>query len=297
MAAADSVAGFKVPALGEMLRSSLRRGDSVAVDAAIEAMEHLGAWWPTYVEKTPSARHLRLSSTEVRPGWLVLDLGDALVRAIDEGLRSSAPHTEVDRLVDTFEALCGQCMVSDLEEETRTLMDQLAEAAMTTHQVVAPQTVNILSRPAASLTSLEYAAESAGRSDFAAQALALWTLVVTWVFTQYGHVHPMLFTTPQNFGAAPPWERAEEILDSRDFRERWVNQLHDREVLVQTLETARRLHAGEPLEVDEPKTPDASTRLSRLRYRLVRLLLSGLLPEGPGAEFPKVAGVPPPRAS
>lgn len=93
---ADGATGLVVlrgPLLGEALKAALRRGDSVAVQATLEAIMDMQAAYLSAVQVRPNVRRHSVEDGSRRDNWLAEDLTHALVGAGEDALKILAPPT------------------------------------------------------------------------------------------------------------------------------------------------------------------------------------------------------------
>lgn len=217
---------FRVSALGEMLRSALRRGEGVAVAASLEGLSRIQQAYVAVASERPSIRfhHYDNSGDEGEEGWLGEELSVALTRAGEEALRTLAVEEDIDLIARTLEAVTATATQAGHEVEARDLIEGLARLGVSSHQV-RPETINLWPHSAAALARVEALAEQADLEELAADALAAWGLVCAYPITHFGVPHPAFELSLPAFGPAPPFERARAVIERPDFGRKWNNKL------------------------------------------------------------------------
>jgi hypothetical protein len=219
--------GFRVTALGEMVRAAVRRGEGVAVTAGLEGLERLQDAYINAAAERPDVRLQHLDgAADPREGWLGIEMAESLARAGDEVLRSEAVEHDLNAVADTLERVTEAAVRAHQVPEARALLEALVRVGVSSHQV-RPGTVNLWPQSAPTLARLERAAEEEGLGDLAADALAAWALVVAYPVYHFAHPHPSYFPSVEQLGASPPWKAARHMIESDDFQRAWANKLEE----------------------------------------------------------------------
>jgi hypothetical protein len=252
--AIDLVA-FRVTALGEMVRSAVRRGEGVAVTAGLEGLTRLQNAYIEAAAERPDVRFQRSESGgDPREGWLGIELAETLARAGDEVLRTEAVEHDLNAVAETLEGVTRAAVRAGQSAEGHALIEALIRVGTSSHQV-RPQTINLWPQSAPTLARVERIAEEGGQGDLAADALAAWALVVAYPVYHFGHPHPSFFASAEQLGGAPPWSAGRQIIESGEFQRVWANKLEEASpnhpggtaVSLEAMRLAAK-HRGEPLQ-------------------------------------------------
>lgn len=217
--------GFRVPMLGEMIRAALRRGDGVAVVAALEGLVGFTFVYADAVSEDPSVRDLE-TEDGVRSNWFAEDLATVFQRAGEEALRFGAAEPDLDAIANALETCLVAFVTAELIPEADAMLTASARLGVSSHQV-SSATTNLFSYSAPTLATAEDAAEHVGERNLAARALAAWALVVSYTESHFGREHPQKSTSAKLLGSAPPWKEAADILRSEEWRVRWANKMDE----------------------------------------------------------------------
>jgi len=216
---------YKIPMLGEMARAGLRRGESVAVSAALEGLTTIQL---AYIEASKSDPLLTQQPSEdgkaERDGWLGTDLSATLVRAGEEGLRVGAAEHDLETIAWTTEDAAANAIRAGQTTEAAELIDGVIRLGVTSHQI-RPETINLWPQAAPSLARLEHVAVDAGQPDLPGQAFAGWALTVAYVLVHFGARHPGLDLSIRELSERPPIRAAENLIRSTDWQTKWANKL------------------------------------------------------------------------
>lgn len=233
---------FRVGLLGEMLRASIRRGDSVGAGAALLGLRRFHDAYTRASRENPAARvHVYDDGSSVT-GWLGDPLRDALVDAAQDALVHSAPEEDLDAIIETLGSLASNAIAAHQSEETHELITGVVQIGTASHQLTA-DTHNYVPRPAQVLAVLEALAEQEALDQLAEDALVSWAMVVTYPTTQFDREHPFTDSSVSRFGISPPFDAAIARVGSPEFSERWSSKLREGpRLVIKSLERARRTH-------------------------------------------------------
>jgi len=244
---------FRTGMLAEMLRMALRRGDSVAVAATLEAMIDFQSAYLASRESRPELRVFHTEDGTVREGWLALDLRRALVVAGEEALRVGSSGGDGNAICRTLGVIADRFDDADDFQDVATCMDGLTELATNYLQLGAGGATNLYTEPVFQLAWLEGSAESRKHREAAAHALAGWALGAAYARYHLGReLHPMQPRSIGVFGPDPPWSEALELINAPDWEQRWVNKLSEPESLqhvIAEIGRAAKEHAQRPSTV------------------------------------------------
>jgi hypothetical protein len=212
------------PMLGEMLRLSLRRGDSVAVVSTAEAIEDYTELYVKAVQRNPKLRTYTLEDGRERTRWFVEDLEAALVRAGEDGLRIQAPGADANRVAICLGSVATLLLRGDQRDDAKTCCDGLVMLATATQQVGAY--TNLFPEPAFQLAFEVGEAERNSAPDVAARALAGWGLAMAYpvVHLQVAEVHPMFAASLKVLGRQPPWDEARKLVATAEWQAQFANK-------------------------------------------------------------------------
>jgi len=233
---------FRGPLLGEMARLAVRRGDSVALGATLEAIDQLHAVVLAATETQPELRTFVTDEGAAREGWLADDLSRALVAVADEALRSNATGDDLNAVSATLAKLADGFMRAGDGGSAQTCVRGLAEMG-TSHLQVTAHSTNVNSEPVGQLAWLEAQAEACGDPDTAADTLASWALCAAYVRFHLGaSQHPLQPRSIHAFGPSPPWAGALRLImdDEVGWLRPWANKVGDnvQEVVTEVLRAA-----------------------------------------------------------
>ncbi|UUY02190.1 hypothetical protein LRS13_15885 [Svornostia abyssi] len=214
---------FRLPLLGEMLRLSLRRGDSVATRCIVEALSDARASYIARVAERPGLAEHRTEDGQ-RRGWFVDDHVSMLVNAADDGLTLGIPSFDLNLFARSLSGLAAELIEAGQYEDLPDIIDGLVSQGTTTQQV-GQGYINHFSEPIGQLAFLEEKAERAGQTDVAAYALAGWALTQTYPrFHLELDRYAMWDRSIEAMGPHPPWEGAERCIRSQDWQWKWANK-------------------------------------------------------------------------
>jgi hypothetical protein len=233
---------YKVPALGEMIRAGLRRGESIVVSVALEALVDVQE---AYLRAVAAGQPRQFASDgQVRETWLAEDLALTLSRAGEESLRLGAAEDDVNAVAITLETVSANAIDAGLSDEAKILMEALARLGVTVHQVT-PQVTNLMDKPAPALARLEARAEGIGSAELSSVAIALWATGVAYIENHFEEPHPQFARSIDEFGDAPPWQGAIDLVSSDDFYRRWETKLrYGIEPVIARIQRAAEIRAG-----------------------------------------------------
>jgi hypothetical protein len=232
--------------LGEMLRQSLRREDSIALWGTLDAIIALQETYLTALDYQPSIRSHQGDDGSVRRGWLAEDLTAGLVAAAEQGLRDYAPGHDVNGISRVLGQVARRFIEEDQFDDARRCVQGLIGLETSAHQVTPGGAINWHGPPAEVLADLERVTEEHPAPAEAAYILAGWALVVAYpVFHFELQPHLLWESCIERFGQSPPWGAAEGLLRSRDWVRMWGNkQYRGARPVVAELKKARRDHAA-----------------------------------------------------
>lgn len=215
------------PLLGEMARLSIRRGDSVALHATLEAIDQFAESVIAATEDQPELRTFTTDEGNTRETWLADDLSGVLIMAADEALRANATGEDLNSVSRTLARLANRFLEADDPESTQVCIDGLAQMG-TTHVQITPMATNLNSDPTPQLSWLEAEAEALGDTGTAAHALANWALCAAYPRYHLGAAeHPFQSHSVRSFGPEPPWKDALRLMldQETEWGRRWANKI------------------------------------------------------------------------
>jgi hypothetical protein len=216
---------FRVPLLGEMARSGVRRGESVALVAALEGLLMIQDFYLRVVHARPEIQNQPAEDgSATRAGWLAQDLSAALARTGEDALKSSAAEQDMDAVAEALQTVARRFVEEGLEKEALPVVEAITRLGVTSHQVSA-QAVNIWSYSAPTLARIEALAEERSQGEVAVEAAANWALVVSYAATHFGIEHPLFEPSIGEFGKQPPWDDALGRIEDVAWQQRWANKL------------------------------------------------------------------------
>jgi hypothetical protein len=223
---------FRTGLLAEMLRMALRRGDSVAASATLEAVSDFQSEYLASRESRPELRIFRTDDGTLREGWLALDLRRALVVAGEEALRLGSSGEDGNAICRTLGGIADRFDEAGDSQDGSTCMDGLTELATNYLQLGPGGATNLYTEPVLQLARLEARAEDREHRKAAAHALTGWALGAAYArYHLRRELHPMQPRSIYLFGADPPWGEALELISDPGWQQRWVNKLSDPESL------------------------------------------------------------------
>jgi hypothetical protein len=238
---------FKVPLLGEMLRTSIRRGDSVAVGAGLQALRLFHEAYIRATAVNPGARtHVYEGEPPEEGFWFGDSLRVSLVRAGEEGLGLGAPEEDVNGIAWVLRDAAKRSLEAGQARETRAFVEGLLQMAVTVHQVTTSGTLNFFAAPTQALAGTEGKAEEVGDGEMAVRALASWGLASAYPRFHFNlPEHPTFEFDLQDLGPDPPFDAARVLVQSEEWRRRWSNkQYRGPEPVVKLLDRAARARTG-----------------------------------------------------
>jgi hypothetical protein len=216
---------YKIPMLGEMARAGLRRGESVAVSAALEGLMIIQLAYVDAARSNPIiTRQPSDDRAQERTGWLGADLSAALVRAGEEYLSVEAAEHDLEAIAWTIEEAAKNAIRANQPDEARELNDGIIRLGVSSHQV-RRETVNLWPQAAPSLARTQRVAQERGLLDVSAHALAGWALAVSYMLVHFGARHPGLDLSINEMSEDPPFALAADIIRSNQWQRNWTNKL------------------------------------------------------------------------
>ncbi len=199
---------FRGPLLGEMLRLALRRGDSVAVRASLEAIDDFARLVIEATSAHPELRRFVTDDGAEREGWLAEDLRVAMVAAADTALQCETSGDDLNRIARVLAGIAEAFLLAGDRASAAVCIDGLTEMS-TSHVQVRSDAINVNSEPAGQLSWIEAQAEHHGDRPSATLALAGWALAAAYARYHLGATeHPLHRRSLTNFGPVPPWRDA-----------------------------------------------------------------------------------------
>ena len=149
-----------------------------------------------------------------------------MVAAAVDGLSESrATENDVQGIIDTIERMGERATEAGQPEETEAAIDALMDIATCVQQVQPSGAINHPSRTLTTLAQIEAAAEKHGDAENAKLAIAAMALQLTYVQAQWGLETPVYPIALELLGDDPPFYAAGELVESREWNERWANKL------------------------------------------------------------------------
>lgn len=260
---------YRGPLLGEMARLALRRGDSVAYRAALEAIDQFDEIVCNFAAADARLFGFVTDSGANRQAWLADDLTRALVALADEALKHEVSGRDLNATSRSLAVIAARHLACGDDAGFRLCVDGLAEMA-TTHVQISSATTNLNSEPVGQLSWLEAEAETADERDAAAHTIAAWALGASYARFHIGvEQHPLYDRSIRNFGPQPPWEEALMLIvdDSGGWLRQWANKTRGNEVeVIAEILAAAEDHAdfrGIPRPCLEPTRNTPMTRSER----------------------------------
>jgi hypothetical protein len=110
-------------------------------------------------------------------------------------------------------------------EDADTCIRGLIELATTAHQITPGGVTNHFAEPVAMLAIVEREAEEQNADATATLALAGWLLAVAYTDFHFGiGKHSLWDRSIHEFGPAPPWQAAREMVQSDQWQRTWANK-------------------------------------------------------------------------
>lgn len=218
---------FKVPLIGEMLRTSIRRGDTPAIRAALEGMRQMYMAYIAALGVNRDARIHTYDDGHASEGWMADLLGQGLVHAGEEALSTASSEIDLDEIAMTLGYIALAAVDSELKDEGIGLIDNLLQLATTVHQVAATGTFNLYAKPVSQLALVEAHAEEHAAAEVAIRALAAWGLAAAYPKFHFGwqREHPLFaVSVDKTFGRNPPFDDAIRMVQSDQWIELWANK-------------------------------------------------------------------------
>jgi len=217
---------FRVGLLAEMLRASVRRGDSTSIAAALSGLRRLQTGYIAAAAENPAARFHTYETGEQIEGWLGDPLRGALVRAAEEGMVGNIAEEDSDQIGVALREATVDAIRAGQRKEARELIQGPFQLGVSVYQVVGSGVINVYLKSPEGLVLAEQAAEEAGEVELATEALAAWAVVTSYAQTQFGmDLHPLWVETVGELGSQPPWHAAAELVMSQEFLRRWMNKM------------------------------------------------------------------------
>lgn len=275
---------FRVGLLGEMARSSIRRGDGPGTSAAFSGLNRLTDNYLDGARRDSQVREHEYDGRRV-VGWMGDELHAALVSVGSDALLAGAPESVSTGVAELLERLATTAIGAGWTHEFDEACAALAELGTSVQQMTPSGAVNFHAPAAFGLARLERAAEPLD-SERAAQALALWTLVVSyWAVHFRINEQTAIARGLWDIGEAAPWNRTHDLLIDDGFEDRWLNKMPNGPMgVIGTFAQARQAHDEIHGHVSAPSTQDTlddlqrkveQLRPGRLR-RLWKMLEAGL---------------------
>lgn len=255
---------FRGPMLGEMLKLTLRRGDSVATRSTLEAIADFQAVYLRFRAVDPAIRDYVIDNGSTRSGWLAEDLTLGLVAAGEEGLRLGGVAGDLNMIARVLAALADEFDAAGDADDAIECIEALTMLS-TAHAQVSATATNVFSEPVGQLAWLEAEAERRDSGPVATRALTNWTLGASYARYHLGAgQHPLQPRSIRAFGLAPPWLDALALIFDSEWQREWSNMLpDDPRWLVEEIQTAARDHAKH----HKIAPPDLSAYSARGRRR------------------------------
>lgn len=217
---------FRAGLLTEMLGQSVARGDSRGITASLQGLDAFHEAYITAADKNPGARRHRYNDGREVDGWMAHEVPDGLVAAAQDGLNQArASEDDMDGMLDTIERFGSRAIRAGHHEESTAAIDALGKIATCVQQVQPSGAVNHPTRVLTNLAQLEGVAETHGARPEAARALATMMLVLTYVQRFPLGQHPTFRRAVELLGDRPPFDDAADLLESREWVDRWANKL------------------------------------------------------------------------
>jgi hypothetical protein len=255
----DGSTGFVVlrgPMLGEMLRVSLRREDSISVQATLEAIVRFQGQYLLALHENDDIRtHVDEAEGLERTSWLAHDLTIALINAGEQALRDIADSDDTNAISNTLAALAYSFVEAEQYGDAMLTVDGLINLGTSAHQLT-PQSaygINFHGPPLENLAAIEARLEDAtelpdyvGDVPVDAYTLAGWGLVGAYPKFQFGaDQHPLWLPAIARLGESPPWEEAIELVQDQAWIALWGNKQHlGPEPVLDVLQQAQLDHAS-----------------------------------------------------
>lgn len=239
---------MRIGLLGEMLKQGLKRSDSVTVASVLEALSDFQIRYLNALEVEPRVRDHVLEDGMSRKMWLAEDLTHALVSAGQEAIKLFAPERDANDIANALGGMASRFIDHDQSEDALCCIEGLTELGTTSHMITPGGALNYYAIPAEILARVEFKAEEKSDRSVAAQALAGWSLSVSYPTFHFGAPgHPAMEHSIKLFGQSPPWAEAKAIMSSGEWLAKWANKLDSQEgsaPVLAALSEAQGLHAG-----------------------------------------------------
>jgi len=237
---------FRVPLFGEMMKSCIRRGDSIGTTVAVDGLIRFTQAYIRETRSNPDARSHTYDDGGTDPAWLGEHLRAAFVRAGSDVFAQGAPDEDTDTVASGLGTCARLLIEAGYELEATSLVDGLMQQASTIHQIAPSGWINLYAKPAEELARVEQLAEDRGMQDVAARALAAWILLMSLSQTRYGlQQHPGWQIGIELLGDARPFAAAENRMRSQEWSRRWTHQMPaGLQPLLATVAAAQAAHAA-----------------------------------------------------
>ncbi len=279
---------FRVGLLGEMVRTSIRRGDNRGTRAGLEALRRLRDIYISAATTNPAIRRHGYDAGEF-VGWLGPELRAAAVAAGTEALTAGAPEADAEAAASLLTDLGAEAIQRGWSEEWDEAVQGLAELGTCVQQMVSSGAVNFYAPAAFGLARLESQAEEQGDLERAAWALAHWLLVTSYWAVHYRiNEQAAIQRGLYELGPQAPWHSAHDILVADEWEDRWLNKMPNGPMAVvgtlgQALEAHGQYHGRVEVPTPQEDLEDLKRLVERRRpgrlHRLWTMLAAGL-PDG-----------------
>ncbi|MBW3653491.1 MAG: hypothetical protein KY433_07850 [Actinobacteria bacterium] len=217
---------FRAGLLTEMLGQAVQRGDSRSSTAALLAIDRLHEAYIAAAAKNSAARQHTYDDGHQVEAWFSHEIADGLVAAAVDALSASrATEGDIDGILDTIERMGERAIRAGHPEETEAAIVALLQIATCVQQVQPSGVINHPSRTLTTLAQIEAAAEEHGDCERATLAVAGMALELTYVQAWWKLENPVYAIALRLLGDDPPFYAAGEVLESREWNERWANKL------------------------------------------------------------------------
>jgi hypothetical protein len=216
---------FRVGLLTEMLGQAVQRGDSRSIHAALSGIRQLHEQYIAAAQANPEVRKHAYSEGSTS-AWFAHEVPGGLVAAASDGISTAkAPEEDVDAIIDLIGLIGSRSAEVDHLEETAAAIDALMQLATCVHQVQPSGAVNHPSRTLTVLAQIEAAAERNRDGEGARQAIAGMVLASAYLETRWQVENPGYPIALRLLGENPPFYEAGDLVESREWVERWSYKL------------------------------------------------------------------------
>lgn len=232
------------PLLGEMLKMSLRREDSISVTSTLEAIIRFQNLYLYALAVNDDIRTHPSEGSE-RDDWFTNDMTGALVRAGEQALGDQVPASDANAISRVLGTLAENFIRWREADDASRPVAGLIDLGTSAHQIARSGAFNFHGPPVEVLSHIEAVAEEEGQDELAAYALAGWALVAAYPeyhFEGFGiKRHPLWATGIRNLGPSPDWDEAKAIVASPEWQSVWGNKQYEGPKPVQkVLDRARK---------------------------------------------------------